>query len=91
MGIFSRKILRLLMNGNMINNMASLLLVLKEKLGQDWTFDELKHNRLEHGKKMGDKPGTIWDMFRDMKAAGFGYVDCVWKFRNLAIMAASKI
>jgi ubiquinone/menaquinone biosynthesis C-methylase UbiE len=72
-------------------NMASLLLVLKEKLGQDWTFDELKLNRLEHGKKMGDKPGTIWDMYHDMKAAGFGYVDCVWKFRNLAIMAASKI
>jgi len=73
------------------NIIASLLLVLKEKHGEECTFDELKQKRIEHGKKMGDKPGTVWDMFRDMKAAGFGYVDCVWKFRNLAIMAASKI
>lgn len=73
------------------NNIASLLQVLKEKLGEECTFDELKAKRIEHGKKMGDKPGTIWDMCRDMRAAGFGYVDCLWKSRNLAIMVASKI
>jgi hypothetical protein len=39
---------------------------------------------------MGDKPGTIWEMFHDMKIAGFKYVDCLWKSRNLAIMAATK-
>jgi tRNA (cmo5U34)-methyltransferase len=73
------------------NNISAMLVVLKEKLGQEWTFDELKLNRLEHAQKMGDKPGTIWEMFHDMKAAGFGYVDCLWKSGNLAIMAASKI
>lgn len=73
------------------NNISSLLVIFKEKLGQEWTFDELKLNRLEHGQKMGDKPGTIWEMFHDMRAAGFGFVDCLWKFRNLAIMAATKV
>lgn len=73
------------------NNISSLLAIFKEKLGQEWTFDELKLNRLEHGQKMGDKPGTIWEMFHDMRAAGFGFVDCLWKFRNLAVMAATKV
>jgi ubiquinone/menaquinone biosynthesis C-methylase UbiE len=73
------------------NNISSLLVILKEKLGQEWTFDELKLNRLEHNQKMGDKPGTLWEMFHDIKAAGFGYIDCLWKSGNLAIMAATKI
>lgn len=73
------------------NNISSLLVIFKEKLGQEWTFDELKLNRLEHGQKMGDKPGTIWEMFHDMRAAGFGFIDCLWKFRNLAVMAATKV
>lgn len=72
------------------NLISSLMIQLKEKLGQEWTFDELKLNRLENAQKMGDKPGTIWEMFHDMKAAGFRHVDCLWKSRNLAIMAATK-
>lgn len=72
------------------NHISSLAIELKEKLGQEWTFDELKLNRLENAQKMGDKPGTLWEMFHDMKAAGFRYVDCLWKSRNLAIMAATK-
>jgi tRNA (cmo5U34)-methyltransferase len=73
------------------DNICSQLPILKERLGQVWTFEELKLNRLEHARKMGDKPGALWDMYLDVKAAGFGYVDCLWKFRNLAIMAATKI
>lgn len=72
------------------NHISSLAIELKEKLGQECTFDELKLNRLENAQKMGDKPGTLWEMFHDMKAAGFRYVDCLWKSRNLAIMAATK-
>jgi|GEM_PF-592724 len=72
------------------NNISSLVIRLREKLGQEWTFDELKLNRLENAQKMGDKPGTLGEMFHDMKAAGFRYVDCLWKSRNLAIMAATK-
>jgi tRNA (cmo5U34)-methyltransferase len=73
------------------NNISALLVMLKEKLGQEWTFDELKLNRLENARKMGDKPGTLCDMFHDMRAAGFGYVDCLWKSGNLAIIAATRI
>jgi len=72
------------------NHISSLMIQLKEKLGQEWTFDELKLNRLENAKKMGDKPGTLWETFHDMKAAGFRYVDCLWKSRNLAIITATK-
>lgn len=72
------------------NRISSLMIQLKEKLGQEWTFDELKLNRLENAQKMGDKPGTLWEMFHDMKAAGFRYIDCLWKSRNLAIMTATK-
>lgn len=72
------------------NRISSMVVWLREKLGQEWTFDELKLNRLENAKKMGDKPGTLWEMFYDMKAAEFGYVDCLWKSHNLAIMVATK-
>jgi tRNA (cmo5U34)-methyltransferase len=72
------------------NHISSMVVQLREKLGQEWTFDELKLNRLENSLKMGDKPGMLWEMFHDMKAAGFRYVDCLWKSRNLAIMAATK-
>ena len=72
------------------NSTSSLVVRLKKELGQEWVFDELKLNRLENAQKMGDKPGTIWEMFYDMKTAGFRYVDCLWKSRNLAIMAATK-
>jgi tRNA (cmo5U34)-methyltransferase len=72
------------------NCISSLMVQLREKLGQDWTFDELKHERQENARKMGDKPCTIWEMFLGMKAADFRYVDCLWKSRNLGIMVASK-
>lgn len=72
------------------DSISSLAIRLREKLGQEWTFEELKLNRLENAQKMGDKPGTLWETFQDMKAAGFRYVDCLWKSRNLAIMAATK-
>ncbi len=73
------------------NKISATVVMLKEKLGQEWTFDDLKLNRLENAQKMGDKPGTLWEMFHDMKATGFEYVDCLWKFGNLAIMVATKI
>jgi tRNA (cmo5U34)-methyltransferase len=72
------------------NGISSMLLMLKEKFGQEWTFDELKLNRLEYAQKMGDKPGTLWEMFFDMKTAGFRHVDCLWKLHQIAIMAATK-
>lgn len=45
---------------------------------------------LESSEKMGDKPGTIWDMYRDLIAAGFSNIDCMLKIQNLAVMVATK-
>jgi hypothetical protein len=52
-------------------------------------FDGLKLNRMQKAQKMGDKSGKSGN-FHDMKAAGFRYVDCIWKFRHLAIMIIIK-
>lgn len=62
----------------------------KDKLGANKTFEEVKKTQLETFKRMGDKPGTIWEMQEDLKRAGFRYIDCLWKYQNLAIIAASK-
>jgi len=63
---------------------------LKEKLGQEYTFAELKARQLENYHTMGDKPGTIWDMYTDMQLAGFQFIDCLCKHQNLAVLAASN-
>jgi tRNA (cmo5U34)-methyltransferase len=63
---------------------------MKEHLGEEITFDDMKRRQLESFQKMGDKPGTIWDMHRDMTAAGFQHVDCMVKVQNLAVMVATK-
>lgn len=63
---------------------------MKVQLGEERSFDEWKSERLETMKKMGDKPGTVWEMYDDMECAGFRHVDILWKFQNLAILAAMK-
>ena len=39
---------------------------------------------------MRDKPGTVWDMCNDLKLAGFRFVDCLFKYQNLAVIAATN-
>ena len=63
---------------------------MKEHLGEEITFDDMKRRQLESFRKMGDKPGTIWDMHWDMTSAGFQQVDCMLKVQNLAVMVATK-
>lgn len=61
-----------------------------EKLGNEISFSELKARQLDNYKMMGDKPGTIWDMYKDLKLAGFHFVDCLCKYQNLAVIAATN-
>ena len=61
---------------------------IREKLGQEKSFSEVKKTQLETNEKMGDKPGTIWQMEWDLREAGFIHVDCIWKYLNLAVTAA---
>ncbi len=63
---------------------------LKEKLGQEHTFSALKTRQLNNYQTMGDKPGTVWDMYNDLKAVGFPFVDCICKYQNLAVLAAGN-
>lgn len=67
-----------------------LAVQLREEGGEDWDFEELRNDRLRNMARMGDKPGTIWEMREDMLGAGFRSVDCLWKNQNLAVMVAMK-
>lgn len=61
---------------------------LEEQLGQEYSFKEMKARQLANYQSMGDMPGTLWDMFTDLKTAGFKYVDCMVKYQNLAVVTA---
>ncbi len=63
---------------------------LKEKRGEEHSFAEMKRHQLDNARRMGDKPGTIWEMYSDLRTSGFRYVDVLWKYYNLAILAASN-
>lgn len=67
-----------------------MVVKIKEHLGQEKTFEEIKKRQLESFEKMGDKPGTLWDMYSDLKMAGFKNVDCMLKIQNLAVIVAAK-
>ena len=62
---------------------------IKENMGNDVPFEEVKRRQLATDAEMGDKPGTVWDMQRDLKQAGFTHVDCLWKIFNMSIIAAA--
>jgi hypothetical protein len=63
---------------------------INEKLKIEKTFAEVKATQIDSDKRLGDKPGTIWQMERDLREAGFRNVDCIWKYQNLAVIAATK-
>ena len=63
---------------------------IRDELGVDKTFTEVRDSQLRNEKEMGDKPGTVWETSRDLRLAGFKTVDCVWKHMNLAIITAVK-
>jgi tRNA (cmo5U34)-methyltransferase len=63
---------------------------IKNKLGIDRTFDQVKMRQMYFDWRLGDKPGTIWDTERDLRQAGFQYIDCVWKSHNMGIVVAAN-
>ena len=67
-----------------------MVVKMKENLGWKMTFEEVKNRQLESFQKTGDNPGIIWDMFFDLKAAGFKHVDCMFKIQKLAVMTAAN-
>lgn len=63
---------------------------IKESLNTETTFDKLKQKQLDAFEKLGDKPGTLWEMYNDLKEAGFKNVDCLYKNQKNAIITAVK-
>jgi tRNA (cmo5U34)-methyltransferase len=63
---------------------------IKNKLGIDRTFEQVKARQMYFDERLGDKPGTLWETERDLRQAGFQYVDCVWKNHNMSIVVASN-
>ena len=63
---------------------------IKEKLGKEATFEQVKKRQLDSFKRLGDKPGSIWDMRDDAITAGFKNFDCLLKYQNQALVVASK-
>jgi tRNA (cmo5U34)-methyltransferase len=63
---------------------------IRQKMGKVKTFEEVKQRQLESFRQLGDKPGTVWDMQRDLRSAGFHSVDCLWKFQNIAVLVAKN-
>jgi tRNA (cmo5U34)-methyltransferase len=62
----------------------------KEKLGISTTFDQVKARQMEKDRDFGDKPGSLWAMEKDLRAAGFTCVDCLFKNQVIAMVAAVK-
>jgi tRNA (cmo5U34)-methyltransferase len=63
---------------------------MRKRWGKETTLAEVQRTQRLSDKKLGDSPGTIWDMQQDLKQAGFRHVDCLWKYQTLAIIAATK-
>jgi tRNA (cmo5U34)-methyltransferase len=63
---------------------------IKDKLHKEKTFNEIKQTQIESDRKLGDKPGTIFEISQVLIQSGFLHVDCIWKNLNFAIMVASK-
>jgi tRNA (cmo5U34)-methyltransferase len=63
---------------------------LNEKMGGSQTFEQTKVRQQKIARDFGDKPGSLWDMKKDLEAAGFTHIDCLYKNRVIAVMAAVK-
>jgi len=61
---------------------------IKEKLGKEKPFHEIKEYQENSDKELGDKPDTIWNMRQNLIQAGFTYVDCLFKAYQLGVIVA---
>lgn len=62
----------------------------RERLGVSKTFEQMKARQIESDQDLGDKPGSLWAMEKDLRTAGFSNVDCLYKNQIIAIIAAIK-
>ncbi len=62
----------------------------RDKLGIERTFDQVKQKQHDLWEIQGDKPGTLWAMYKDMKQAGFRFIDCIWMNYNLGVIVATN-
>jgi len=62
---------------------------IREDLGMETTVDEVRETQAETDQRLRDRPGTIWDMRRDLLDAGFRHVDCLFKTQIVGVLAAS--
>jgi len=62
---------------------------IREDLGMETTVDEVRETQAETDQRLRDRPGTIWDMRRDLLDAGFRHVDCMFKTQIVGVLAAS--
>jgi len=62
----------------------------KEYTGKQLSFEQEKQKQLEYGERFGDKPGTLWEMYSDMKQAGFSYVDSMMQYQISTVMVATR-
>ena len=62
---------------------------IRDKLDREVTPGEVGETQAETDDRLQDRPGTVWDMRKDMLEAGFRYVDCLLKTRVIAVLAAS--
>jgi tRNA (cmo5U34)-methyltransferase len=62
----------------------------EERFGVSVTFDHMKAGQLKIDRDFGDKPGSIWASEKDLRAAGFTHIDCLYKNQIIAVIAAVK-
>jgi tRNA (cmo5U34)-methyltransferase len=60
------------------------------KLGSKVSSAQIKARQLETDTNFGDKPASIWAAEKDLRAAGFDKVDCLYKNQVVAIVVAIK-
>jgi tRNA (cmo5U34)-methyltransferase len=61
-----------------------------ERFGISQTFDQIKAIQLQSDIKLGDKPGSLREMERDLRTAGFSRVDCIYKNQIVGLVVAVK-
>jgi tRNA (cmo5U34)-methyltransferase len=79
------------MDESVFQNWAAFMAVqLHKHFGKEETVASVAQGQRASDQRKGDKPGTIWEMARDLQQAGFRYADCIWKQDTVAIMVAAN-
>jgi len=63
---------------------------IREHFDPQVSVAQVRERQLASEKKLGDKPGTLWETEQDLRDAGFVHVDCVAKHSILGTVVAAK-